>query len=204
MKKDHKDHNRGQIQLGETTAVVIIVIIILIIGIVFWNKASNSNVKDIQSQAQELSVIDIANIVPEMPELKCYESSVSKVKCLDWYKIRAMGDAMSGSGGADSASDDKDTGLFQFYNTYFKDTRITIVPLYPKDDIIDINSLSLTDQDNPEMKKGRIWNVTIYDAKSANKSVTNMIYIPVNIKDYTTKKTYYGLVIVEGYYNELT
>jgi hypothetical protein len=193
---------RGQIQLGETTAVVIIVIMLLIIGIVFWGKVSSSNVKSVQSQSQELSVIAIANIVPELSELKCYESSVSKVKCLDWYKIRAMGEATS------NLDNETNRRIFEFYNTYFEDTKITIVPMYPEDDIIDINNITTINDagtiNDSEERKGKVWNVTIYDAKSEGKSVTTMIYIPVNIKDYTTSKTYYGLIIVEGYYSELT
>jgi len=185
----NKKTNRGQIQLGETTAVVIIVIIILVIGIVFWSKVSASNIKDVQSQSQELSVIEIANIVPELPELKCSESGVSKVKCLDWYKIRAMGDAMSENSGG---SDTDGRLMYEFYNNYFQNKKITIVPLYPEDDI------------GSNSDTGKIWNVTIYDSKAVNKTVTKLIYIPVSIKDYARKNTYYGLIVVEGYYNELT
>ena len=166
------DNKKGQIQLGETTAVIAIVIILLVIGIVFWSNVSKSNVTDIQTQSQELSVIEMANTVPELTELKCYESSVNKVKCLDWYKILAMNKSINNP-------DDK--SVFLFYNNYFKNSKITISRIYP---VVSDN------------------NITIYDAKLGNSTKSLLISIPVNIKDYVTGETYYGTVIVEGYYNE--
>jgi hypothetical protein len=44
-------------------------------------------------------------------------------------------------------------------------------------------------------------NITLYDAKLNNSIRKLLIPIPVNIKDYVNKETYYGLIIVEGYYN---
>jgi hypothetical protein len=169
---NHNHDKKGQVQLGETTAVIVIVIILLVIGIVFWSKVSNSNVSSIQTQSQELSVIEIANIVPELTELKCYESNVNKVKCLDWYKILAMNK---------SINDKNDRSVFLFYNTYFKNSKITVARIYP----VVSNS-----------------NITIYDAKLTNNSKTLLISIPVNIKDYVSGETFYGTIIVEGYYNE--
>jgi hypothetical protein len=161
-------HTRAQVQLGETTAVIIIVIILLIVGIIFWNHVNSRDVQQLSAQSQELSVIEIANIVPELPEMKCYESGVSAIKCLDWYKILAMNSTIN------NPSDRK---TYEFYNNYFKNSKITIKETYP-DDV----------------------NVTIYDAKLANSTITLLIPIPVNIKNYVTGQTGYGLVIIEGYY----
>jgi hypothetical protein len=172
--KRKKHSARGQVQLGETTAIIIIVIILLVIGIVFWSKVNRSNVTDIQTQSNELSVIEIANMIPELPELKCYESGVNKVKCLDWYKVLAMNA---------SINDPNDKTAFEFYNTYFKNSRITIKRIYPEVGTSDIS------------------NITIYDAKLNTSTRTLLISIPVNIKDYIAKETFYGMIIVEGYYN---
>jgi len=167
--KNNKSRIRGQVQLGETTAVIIIVIILLIIGIVFWNKISGSNVRGIQTQSQELQVIDIANSVSELTELKCSEEGTSPVKCLDWYKILAMAEVINNT--------DNKTA-FMFYNNYFKNSKITVVSIYP------------------EEKE----NITLYDAHLAN-ATSLLISIPVHIEDYLKKETSYGLIIVEGYYN---
>jgi len=170
---DKKSVRRGQIQLGETTAVIIIVIILLIIGIVFWNNVSSSNIKQIQTQNQELSVIEVANLVSELPELKCYDSDVEKYNCVDWYKLMAMAQAINNTG---------DKSIFEYYNNYFKNSRITIVKIYPQEG-----------------------NITLYDVK-LNNSVKKLINIPINIRDYVsedgrmTKETVYGIIVVEGYY----
>jgi hypothetical protein len=110
---------RGQIQMGETVAVVVIVIILLIISIAFWSRISSSDIEDIKTQSQELSVIEIANIVSELPELKCYESGVNKAKCLDMYKIISMNESM------------KNDEVFKYYNNYFTNSKITIMKIYP-------------------------------------------------------------------------
>jgi hypothetical protein len=172
--KKNKENRKGQIQLGETTAVIIIVIILLVIGIVFWSKVSRSNITDIQSQSNELAVIEIANMVPEMTELKCYKSGVNQAKCLDWYKVLAMNA---------SINNPNDKTAFEFYNTYFKNSKITVKRVYPDDIGTGIN------------------NVTIYDAKLNTSSRKLLISIPVNIADYVNDTVYYGFIIVEGYYN---
>ncbi len=163
-----RDRKKAQIQLGESTAVIIIVIIILVIGIVFWNRINSSSIQSASTQSQELDVISVANIVSELPELKCYDSGVNEVKCLDWHKILAMNETIN---------DPTDSMAFEFYNNYFKNSRITIMQTYP-DDI----------------------NITIYDAKLSNSTTTLLIPIPVNIKNYATGQTGYGLIVVEGYY----
>jgi hypothetical protein len=170
-KYGRKMKRHGQIQMGETVAVVIIVIILLVVGIAFWGRMSRANIGEIQEQSEELSVIEIANLVSELPELKCYEAGVSKVKCLDKYKILSMRDAMS------------DDAVLKYYNSYFMNSRITIMTIYP--------DVSLSQQ-----------NITIYDAEINNKTTTLQISIPVNIVDDVNKVTSYGMIIVEGYYRE--
>ena len=161
-------HTRAQVQLGETTAVIIIVIILLIVGIIFWNHVNSRDVQQLSAQSQELSVIEIANIVPELPEMKCYESGVSAIKCLDWYKILAMNKTIN---------DMSNRTAYEFYNNYFRNSKITIRKIYPTEE-----------------------NITIYDANLSGSTRQLLIPIPINIKDYVKKETSYGLIIVEGYY----
>ena len=168
IKEYKKKNKKAQMQMGETTAVVIIVIILLVIGIVFWNRVSSSDIQQLSSQSQELSVIEIANIVTSLPELQCYDSGVSSVKCLDWYKVLAMNNTIN------NPSDKK---VYSFYNNYFKNSRITIEQVYPVET-----------------------NITIYDARLSNSTRTLLIPIPVNIKNYVTGQTGYGMILVEGYY----
>jgi hypothetical protein len=159
---------KAQVQLGESTAVIIVVIILLVIGIVFWNKVNGSDIQKLSSQSQELSTIEIANAVSELPELKCSESGVDKVKCLDWHKIIAMNDTINNPA---------DKKAYLFYNNYFKNSKITVRELYPYER-----------------------NITIYDANLSKSTKTLLIPIPISIKNYITKETDYGLIVVEGYY----
>jgi len=171
-KSRNREYNRGQIQLGETTAVVIIIIIMLVLGIVFWNKMSGSNIIDIKLKSQQLQTIEMANSISELTELKCTDLGIDQVKCLDWYKIRAMSDMIS-----------KDNKTFMFYNDYFKNSKISIVKVYP------------------EIADGDINNVTLYDVKLNNNPKSLLIPIPICICNTVDKTTSYGMIIVEGYYN---
>jgi hypothetical protein len=143
-----------------------------VIGIVFWNKVSSSNISGIQSKSQELQVIEIANSVSEFTELKCSELGTSPVKCLDWYRILAMAEVINNTA---------DRSAFMYYNNYFKNSRITVVKIYPED----VNNN----------------NITLYDAKLSN-STKLLIPIPIHLYDAVTKETSYGMIIVEGYYNK--
>jgi hypothetical protein len=159
---------KGQVQLGESIAVIIIVIIMLIIGISFWARISSSDTEKILTDAQELSVIEIANSVSEFSELKCFDSNVNKVKCLDYYKLKAMSNLTNSS-----------PEIREYYNNYFRNSKITVQMLYPEQE-----------------------NITIYDAKLNSSSKTLLIPIPVNVKNYITQEVFYGLILVEGYYSE--
>ena len=168
IKKNTTRNIKAQMQMGETTAVIIIVIILLVMGIVFWNRVTSSDIQQLSSQSQELSVIEIANIITTLPELQCYDSGVSSVKCLDWYKVLAMNKTIN---------DPSDRTVYSFYNNYFKNSKITIKQVYPAET-----------------------NITIYDAKLSNSTRTLLIPIPVNIKNYVTGQTGYGMILVVGYY----
>ncbi|HYD03196.1 MAG TPA: hypothetical protein VEC16_02755 [Alphaproteobacteria bacterium] len=157
---------KAQIQLGESVAVIVIVIIMLVIGITFWSKVSNSDIEEVNTQANELSVIEIANSVSEMSEFKCYDSNVNKVKCVDYYKVKSMGDLTQQRG-----------DVYQYYSNYFQNSKITIQILYPHAE-----------------------NITLYDANLSNSTKSLLIPVPVNVKNYISRQTYYGLIVVEGYY----
>jgi len=157
--------------MGETIAVTIIIIILLMLGILFWNKMNSTNVEDVKIMNTELSVIEVANVVSSLPELQCSQSGVNQAKCLDWHKIKAMNESMN------------ETKILRYYNDYFKNSRITIMTIYP--------------QPEPDVE-----NMTIYDAQLDSSTITRQISIPINIYDSVNDKTRYGLIIVEGYYGQ--
>ncbi len=113
---------KGQVQMGESIAVIIIVIILIFFGVIFWNNVSRSSGEEALKQDQELETIQIANLIPNMPELKCYEGGSEPVGCLDWYKIIAFNKTL-----------DEDSKAKEYYAQYFAHTKITIVKVYPEE-----------------------------------------------------------------------
>ncbi|GIU69231.1 MAG: hypothetical protein KatS3mg002_0467 [Candidatus Woesearchaeota archaeon] len=162
---------KSQIQMAESIAVVIIVIFLLVIGIVFWSNIRKSDVDVKKIEYQDLSVIEIAKIASELPELRCYNNNViTKVNCFDWYKVLALNKTIR-----DPAYKD---ALFSYYNYYFKNSRVSIKEVYP-------NETSIVIYDN---------NIS----KTTTLQITIPIIIEKNYG--TVSKKSFGLLIVEGYY----
>jgi len=164
---------KSQIQMAESIAVVIIIIFLLVIGIVFWSGINRDDIKTSQLEYQDLSVIELAKIAAELPELRCYNTNVvTKVNCFDWYKILAMNYSMNSPSSTNKAQ------VFDYYNYYFKNSRITIQQIYPNDT-----------------------SVVIYN-NNISKQTTLQISIPIIIeKNYGREgRKGFGLLIVEGYY----
>lgn len=142
-------------------------------GIVFWNKLQRQDIIALQRQSQDLSVVELAKVAAELPELKCYSGSeTSKVNCFDWYKVIAFNQSINGD---DAATRQK---MFNFYKNYFKDSRITIEQTYPEEK-----------------------NITIYDNNISSKT-TLQISIPIVIEKNNQRNpiTTFGMIVVEGYY----
>lgn len=166
-------YKKSQIQMAESIAVVIIVIFLLIIGVVFWNSIRRDDIKSASAEYQDLSVIELAKIASELPELRCYSSNVvTKVNCFDWYKIMALNSSMNNQ---DPSVREK---TFNYYNYYFKNSKITIKEVYPNET-----------------------SIVIYD-NNISQSKSLQISIPIIIeKNYGREgKKGFGLIIVEGYF----
>ena len=166
---------KGQAQLGETVAVIVIVIILLVVGIVFWNSLKRSDVQTVARQSEDLSIVELAKVVAELPELKCYNTNtITKVNCFDWYKILAFNRTLN----SPSTPPTTRKQAFDMYSNYFQRSKITFQQAYP----VEIN-------------------VTVYDNNiSANRAL--QIMIPVLLEKnlgQTSTKTF-GWIIVEGYY----
>ncbi len=166
-----KISRRSQIQMAESIAVVIIIIFLLVIGIVFWSSIRKEDFKTTKLEYEDLSVIELAKVAAELPELRCYSSNiVTKVNCFDWYKILALNKTMH------DPSMKQET--FDYYNYYFKNSRITIRQVYPNET-----------------------SIVLYD-NNISKTSALQISIPIIIeKNYGREgKKGFGLLIVEGYY----
>lgn len=164
-------YKKSQIQMAESIAVVVIIIFLLIIGIVFWMSIRKEDIKTSATEYQDLSVIELAKIASELPEFKCYNyNSVSKVNCFDWYKLLAINETLK-----DPA---KRQEFFNYYNYYFKNSRISVQEIYPN-----------------ETK------IILYD-NNISKTISLQITIPIVIEKNLgiNSKYSFGLLIVEGYF----
>lgn len=164
-------NKKSQIQMAESIAVVIIIIFLLVIGVVFWSNIKKSDIDVKKTEYQDLSVIEIAKIASELPELRCYNANiVTKVNCFDWYKILALNKTIK------NPSLGKE--IFSYYNYYFKNSRVTIREIYPNET-----------------------SVIIYDnniSKTTTLQITIPIIIERNYGSSSKKS--FGMLIVEGYY----
>jgi hypothetical protein len=106
--------------MGESIAIIIIVVILLVVGITFWRKITAGDIQQIDSEQSDRSVIELAKVAAELPELKCYTNDVNaKVNCFDWYKLKAMQN-MS-----------KNSTVFDYYFNIFGKSRIIFMQVYP-------------------------------------------------------------------------
>lgn len=161
---------KGQIQNIETIGVIIIVIVLIILGITFWSKVRSSDISDQKSQAEELSLIDIAKTLNELPELKCYQIGTETVECIDLYKALAFNKTLN------SVDEINRRKMMQYYNHYFKTTKITIEQTYPEKIIIEL-----------------------YNNNISNASSQTKIFQPTIIRDNLKNVNNFGIITIEGY-----
>lgn len=115
-------NKKSQVQMGESIAIIIIIVILLVIGITFWRNVTAGDIQQLDSEQADRSVIELAKVAAELPELKCYTSDVNaKVNCFDFYKLLAMKN-MS-----------KNSTVFNYYFNIFGKSRITIQEVYPEE-----------------------------------------------------------------------
>jgi hypothetical protein len=164
---------KGQIQLGESIAVIVIIVILLVFGIAFWGSVNKDDAKASIQESEDLSFVELAKTAAELPELRCYSlEKVVKVNCFDWYKILALNNTMHAKLTKNET--------FNFYKYYFKTSKITFQQVYPRE-----------------------INVTVYDYNMSmeSRSRTMPIYVPVVFERNLGRsgiKTL-GWIIIEGY-----
>jgi hypothetical protein len=164
-------NRKSQIQMGETIAIIVIVMFILIIGLGFWKSTQTKDIEIKARDSEDLSIIVLSKTVPELPEFKCYSTeSVSKVNCIDYYKIMAFNLSMN-----TPLSRQK---TFDYYRNYFHRSKITFAQLYPSE-------FNITVYDN---------NIT--STKSLKISIPIVIEKSLGRKGVKG----FGLLIVEGYF----
>lgn len=81
---------KSQIKLGESVAVLMIFFILIVVGIIFWSRYSQLQIRDQQETDLLSKAITISQTATFLSELQCSTLEVIKFSCFDSYKIRSM------------------------------------------------------------------------------------------------------------------
>lgn len=110
---------KGQIQLGESTAVAFIIIILMVLGIVVYGVLSNTGKAVSQIELRERAAIEVASSVLYAPELQCSFLGKTSVTCFDAAKLKHF------------TSTVQEPERLVYYQELFGQANITLVQVYP-------------------------------------------------------------------------
>lgn len=81
---------KGQIQIGETVAVLLVFIIIMVFGLYWFSTASSASVSGERAELARMELIEITKSVMNLPELQCSVAGTPDATCLDEERVRAF------------------------------------------------------------------------------------------------------------------
>lgn len=118
------NRKKAQLQIGETTLVLVIFFILLTIGLIFYSKYQEMSLLNLQEIDSERNLMKYAISITYFPELSC-TSLVGEIKegCFDAYKISAFSQLM--------ADEDFKRDMTLNYFDIFGDSTIIVQELFP-------------------------------------------------------------------------
>lgn len=84
--------DKAQIQLGESTAVVIVIIILLFIGLVIYYSFARAEQSSEIAEQRDLKTLELGTRVSYIPELHCTFAGRSSTNCFDKIKLEYVSD----------------------------------------------------------------------------------------------------------------
>lgn len=127
---------KGQVQNGETIAVVIIIIILIIVGLLFGFNRTVNDVEKRSNEQEYQNTIRVSLKARSLLEIGCSEFESVSFTCVDEYKIDALSNIIQ---------NDID-GAYLHYFELFKGSEIQVKILYPNPR--DIVLYNITDNEN--------------------------------------------------------
>ena len=161
---------KSQLKIGESVAVLMIFFVLVIVGIVFWSRYSQVQIKSQQETDLLSQAIKISQTVTFLSELQCSTLEVIKFSCFDVYKINAMRSLLMES------SDEERQNRTSYYFDIFGFSNITVYSIYPSQ---------------------QSWN--IYDFTGGNITGYVSTQVPVSILDPINNQFSFGYVNVAVY-----
>ncbi|MEA2036585.1 MAG: hypothetical protein U9O94_03700 [Nanoarchaeota archaeon] len=125
---------KGQIQMGESIAILFIFFILVIFGFVFYTNIMQSSSKIEKEENIQLKAIGIAQKASFLPELQCSEENVRVDNCIDIYKLKASTDLLA-------------TNNIYYYDI-FEFSKIYVNEVFPSSSTWDLYENNLTGYKN--------------------------------------------------------
>jgi hypothetical protein len=82
-------NKRGQVQIGETIAVLLVFFILVLIGFMFYTMVIKSNLETEAEESNQLKAIELAQKASFLPEIQCSQENIIKENCIDIFKLDA-------------------------------------------------------------------------------------------------------------------
>ena len=111
---------KAQINLGESVAVIFVFFLLIVAGFIFYSKIEKVNISQIREELQDLSSIEVLQIISFLPELQCSRDNVPTYNCFDILKIKATTEVIA------------DNRIHYF--DIFRNSKIGIKQIYPEVD----------------------------------------------------------------------
>ena len=115
---------KAQLQMSETIFVVFIILIIILLGFVVYSKFQETSIKEQQKSFRNKRVVEMAHRLSSWPELECSVAETTEFVCLDVTKLEVLGYFIN-------KSKQENTYAFNYYFNLLKNSKITIIEVYP-------------------------------------------------------------------------
>lgn len=173
---------KGQIQIGETIAVIVVFMILLVFALVWYSQSSQASQLIEQDKAYRLELLEMAKVVMNMPEIQCSVASSQDTTCMDYYRLHAV--ALQNS--PDASEEYREEYLSQFLADRRAGYGARVHVIYPD---IGIDPV-----------------VRLFDYRPVNVLEDNepsaQVPIPVIVYDPITDMRSFGMLVLEQYIEE--
>lgn len=110
---------KAQIQLGESTAVVMVILILIVVGLFIAYQFWSADQQTVIEEQKDLDAIALATKVSYLPEIHCTFLGDTSSNCFDKYKLVYFANLMSNP---------QETS---YYYDLFGYARIELIEVYP-------------------------------------------------------------------------
>ena len=83
---------RGQVQMGESVAILFVFFTLLVFGFIFYVRIIGSSAESEVEEQIQLKAVAVAQKASFLPELQCSQENVRVENCIDIYKLTHFDD----------------------------------------------------------------------------------------------------------------